>query len=906
MWAVTCLRGQFNDAGVCALCPEKTFSSTFNATSCTTCPSNSFSTPGSSECICNAGYQRSGTSCVPCVAGTFKDNAGNAVCTLCPANTYSTTVGATSNNTCVSCGTNMGSNGGSSMCFCNAGYGLNGSSCVICPAGSYKTGLVNTTCTLCAANTYSTSIGGTSSDVCIACSTGLVSLQGSSSCVCPVGSELIDSNCSICKAGFFKSSIGNASCTACAENQYSNAGATSCLSCGVNSATPIGSSSCSCIAGYQWNGSTCVACPAGTFKSSSNNGTCIPCGINTDSLSGSASCACKPGYQLYDSQSCIACAGGTYKTNLGNSTCTPCVAGTYSKVIAASSSNVCLACGLNSFSVGGSVSCTCNAGYEVNGTSCSACSAGSYKTANGNFTCTKCPIDTYSVTLGATSPSTCLSCGLHLTSPLGSSSCTCRSGYEPIGRSSVACSKGTFKSTNGNETCTLCSANTYSVTIGATSSNSCMQCSANSVSNAGSTSCSCNAGYEAQGNDCVACPVGKFKALAGNTSLCTACSAGQSSLVGSSTCYTLPIDCLVGQEPRGGICAPCTAGTYKQTIGNTSCTSCSANQYSLSGSYGCLNCAKNSGSSPGSAVCSCNSGYFSNGNTCTACPENTFKSVAGNQSCTPCGENTSTNGTSCFCLLTHYGDPLFGCLSCPDLKMRTVETESYTSEADCIVEPEVFTMPGVRTATSSISKKTSSTIMETQTTALSATASPTTSVLADSSAGQSGGLLGVSDEVFFIIVGSVGAAVIAGTVTAIVVFRNRVQKQEKAKQHAARKDTQQITTTTPSQAQLQTGGSSYGDDSNNAILYFGSQGNLARHQSNTTSALNIRFSHASIVLPPLNATSSFLNGTTVIDPVIDLDPLSTPARGSYRSSVQTRPVSSSQYSSNGTTAVPYT
>lgn len=112
LWALACLVGQYNNAGICTSCPAGSYSSTYNSTSCA----------------------------------------------LCLANSYSSIVGATANSTCINCPTNMGSIAGSTTCSCAPGFHLNGNSCIACPVGSYKSNIGNTSCITCGANAIPASI----------------------------------------------------------------------------------------------------------------------------------------------------------------------------------------------------------------------------------------------------------------------------------------------------------------------------------------------------------------------------------------------------------------------------------------------------------------------------------------------------------------------------------------------------------------------------------------------------------------------------------------------------------------------------------------------------------------------------------------------------------------------------
>lgn len=202
----------------------------------------------------------------------------------------------------------------------------------------------------------------------------------------------------------------------------------------------------------------------------------------------------------------------------------------------------------------------------------------------------------------------------------GGSSCICDIGRTIVDNVCVQCSPGTYKATPGNVSCALCGVNTFSTATGANASSICISCGQNAVSVAGSTNCTCKAGYQPSGAACVACPL----------------------------------------------------GSYKATAGNTSCIVCNANQYSGSAATSCNNCSTGSVSLAGSPFCSCDRGYTVNGTLCSACPSNTYKSSSGNSSCISCIENAvtdvvsgATNISSCVCKAGYYGNGTISCTACP-------------------------------------------------------------------------------------------------------------------------------------------------------------------------------------------------------------------------------------------------
>lgn len=747
--ALTCLPGQYNNAGICTPCPAAAWSSAFNATSCTLCSANTSSSVvgavsinscvscplytsspvGSTGCTCNPGYQPSNGywACNICNPGTYKADQGNTTCTQCPANTYSSIFGATSNTTCLSCGLGAVSATGSSSCSCNVGYTVSGSSCAQCAAGNFKNTIGNGTCTQCSANTYSTS-GAT---VCITCGPNSASSVGSSSCTCNAGYYPNGMGCSACLAGTFKSSSGNSSCTNCDVNQWSSTGAISCNSCGSGAVSVSGSASCSCDLGYTASGNTCIQCGAGTYKSAVGNGTCtqcpvntfssvvgatsistcIGCGSNAGSSIGSTSCACNAGY-FSSGASCIACAAGTFKGTTGNSSCTNCSTNQWSAAGASS----CIGCETGAVSVAGSASCSCTSGYTPILNTCAQCPAGSYKSTIGNITCTLCASNTYSETLGATSNTTCIACGQNSESVTGSGACSCVAGYYSNASACVACPAGTYKSSTGNTTCSNCTANQASG-IG---SITCGSCGLGAVSNAGSNVCACDLGYAYNGTACVQCAAGSYKSTVGNVT-CTQCIANSFSpvtgAIANSTCFSCgpnavsvagssSCSCMVGYESNGVSCLACPAGRVKANIGNdTVCVNCLANQYSLPASSTCLQCGANTVSAAGSSFCECNAGYELVNGDCVACTAGKFKPLSGNSTCQDCAANDyslqgaltclqcgvnalSVSGSpNCSCNSGYFGNPFSVCQKCPVNKYRSGVAFNNTTSSDCLVCP---------------------------------------------------------------------------------------------------------------------------------------------------------------------------------------------------------------------------
>ncbi len=298
---------------------------------------------------------------------------------------------------------------------------------------------------------------------------------------------------------------------------------------------------------------------------------------------------------------------------------------------------------------------TCSAGQYWNGSACKECTSG-YYCPGGTWTGTavqgreSCP-DGY----GNSEPGSVAAADCYLTTTAGkyvatpeSAETTCaENGYCPGGIDVY------YGDTDGRTACT-----------------------ANSSSDAGSdaiSDCKCNAGYGGNagvtGGTCTICAAGTYKTSSGNTS-CSACTAGyyctggtnqtactanSSSAAGSDAISDCKCNAGYGGNAgvTGGTCTICSAGTYKTSSGNTSCSTCTAGYYCTGGTNRTA-CAANSSSSAGSDAisdCQCNAGYGGNagvtGGTCTICAAGTYKTGSGNSSCSTCTEGYyCTGGTN--------------------------------------------------------------------------------------------------------------------------------------------------------------------------------------------------------------------------------------------------------------------
>ena len=205
--------------------------------------------------------------------------------------------------------------------------------------------------------------------------------------------------------------------------------------------------------------SACGVCPnLGTIPNSTRNG-CDPCPINTYA-------------STLGQLNCTGCSAATYTPSTGSSACSTCPAGTYS----ASAGAGCLNCPVGKYGdTPGRTACLdCPAGSYVpapasnaatgwpNAT-CLLCPRGMHQPAQGSGTCLFCPAGLYQANLGASQ--TCTG-----RCPIGSFSTTVGATSARVCR---PCFAGTFAMTSGSSVCTNCSIGTSSRLRAQTSCTTC-------------------------------------------------------------------------------------------------------------------------------------------------------------------------------------------------------------------------------------------------------------------------------------------------------------------------------------------------------------------------------------------------------------------------------------------------
>jgi len=729
---VACIAGKYKTATgpvLCTNCPVDTYSTVVAKTTdvCTSCTAVTGhlvtdGTTGNDEladCRCDAGYTGSTDYCFSCVAGTYKTAAGPQQCTDCPANMYSIALNSTSGGTCTSCTSNSNSSAGSgasALCTCNPGYtGPGGSACVNLGPAVNVARLAGVTTTASSIQGGTTGIWNGAAFIQTVTfdpeylinafkDAGDVFSSGT-----PIRATQLNGWTSITNAGVHWARLNLGAPKSIQEvrlywhdfdlnsgwtsdqwniNLQIQVGNTDSLNVNTNCATGISSARARGEA-VSYSAINCVASGQYVYVVLPATGASRAMSIQEIEV-----------YSTPQQCGCSSCVAGTYKIGSGSAACTNCAANWYSTAVGATA-NTCSQCPAGSQSVAGTdalLKCTCQAGYTGNdGSECTACVPGKYKTTMGSAPCTACPMDTYSTSTGKTD-ATCTSCSDTTTGPsrtlsTGSSAavaCRCDLGYTGSdGGTCLACSTGKYKESQGSAACSFCPADKYQPLTFRTALSDCQACPVSAESPAGSTalaSCQCSPGYVGvNGGTCTQCYAGQYKPLKGPQA-CTVCSnasySGAFAATSISTCTPCPAHslawagstaltdchCDTGYYTQGiGLssvnCTLCTPGTWNSELGALACSKCTAGQYSVTpgatarescltcpngysaeGRSQCEPCTGNATSLPGSGLitdCKCDPGYSGpDGGTCQFCIAGKFKPLNGSAACTNCAVDT--------------------------------------------------------------------------------------------------------------------------------------------------------------------------------------------------------------------------------------------------------------------------
>ena len=449
-----------------------------------------------------------------CVAGSYSE-AGASSCVACGAGKTST-AGATSLSACTSCSaiTNLSTWASSTWNTNNTMSNL----CTVgnCAANSYKSGNTCPTCSSGTDSKYTKSAAGTTSvNSCYLTTEAgkYVATAKAGQVACPADSYCVGGTTIYYGTG--TTTGGSASCSALsgvsvAGGTYSSVSPRSASSnCRYTAPAPTVPTYCATktsntvsYTGNAWPTSTyAVTAKAGSVISGNNtkDATCSQCGAGKFSAGGTeTSCGSCPAAETGWTMSTAAglsavtqCTEITTPTTSGSPIATICTAGTLTKKATSTSAwGNATASGL-----------TAKAGRYVNGTTCSACAAGTYTSAASTATsCTAASKGYYVSGTEQTAQSACAA-GTY-TSATGQSKCT----DAAAGTYTTGC-----QITNNNTACTgtaVCANNTWS---GAKAS-SCTSCTtAKGYGNSGTTAAAHNGIASCK----VTCGGGKYVATAG-------------------------------------------------------------------------------------------------------------------------------------------------------------------------------------------------------------------------------------------------------------------------------------------------------------------------------------------------------------------------------------------------------
>ncbi|UKJ88387.2 hypothetical protein MACJ_000831 [Theileria orientalis] len=485
---------------------------------------------------------------------------------------------------------------------CRDGEYYDGGSCLQCPVGYYYSVSLNPRvgsdwpkCTKCPENKITRREGSSSLEDCT-CD------KGSTVVIDPVTSLEI---CEPCPPGTYKSTVGSEPCIG---------------SCYKNSETKVlGSTSdeerrCECFPGYYWGGhdqgiNECVECEKGYFclggfKSNRNK-----CPKNMTSQPGASDpdkCVCMMGCEPVreisqvsliqktlgfrsksDVFKCKQCPKNKYKDTESNESCTECPINSYSREIGSQKKS-----------------------------DCSKCRPGYYETGVEEEPCKKCKENMYCVGSDAKERVNKKHEGKMERCPENSKSvepfemnvsmlnCLCVEGYVPvINGSLLKCTQAPrdyYKDFVGNRDAIPCPNGSMTLSVGATSRDSCV--------------CERGTYFDMATQHCTICPAGKY------------CMGGKDDQMN----HRQPMDCtdsnaLTKMDGASSIseCA-CKPGYYMDKDSNNVCKECPENHYKS---------------------------YVSN-DLCTKCDENSSTS----------GKKGSTSKEQCVCDPGYYFDN--GCISC--------------------------------------------------------------------------------------------------------------------------------------------------------------------------------------------------------------------------------------------------
>ena len=570
--------------------------------------------------------------------------------------------------------------------------------------------------------------------------------QKSSECIpCPSGHVQSNSSefwCVPCPPGYNVSVDGNFStCIPCADEfagDPTQRDIGRCVRCPTY-ARRSDANVCKCPPGYQDAGDACHPCAPGTFAREYGEAECSACPPGMVAPH-EQSVRCTPclrdrGEPFTTKIQCLpaVCAPGVTSSCVHNvSSDTPCPAGE-ELVPLARNAWACLPCARGWYkSSNGTAPCEPCAGPEGTSPGATACSA--VNPEQTYWTSAQHVVSAYAVPPGLVPVRETPTCALAPEEGVDYEVCACRPGFNLNYAKTrcLACASPHSTSTHNSTTCTACAPGHVW-----REKQACQMCAPSEIPNhemlacescpagkttvhAGGSTCVCDAGYYAVGQECERCPVGMFKSWPGDEAyLCTKCQGLEIPTTDKTACEICPRnqeasddgdECVCGAgfradaDSRCIACGPgyygpqknatecqgCPRGKYMPDYGASVCRECAISEYTPeTASTFCTLCpTSNSVRSDQTQECICDAGYYEVDYECLGCAFGTYKGTPGSQACEMCKNNTEgkaddsviTGRTSCGqCLDGSKKDPsdLAGdaCQSCTDDDFEPADSE---------------------------------------------------------------------------------------------------------------------------------------------------------------------------------------------------------------------------------------
>ena len=416
---------------------------------------------------------------------------------------------------------------------------------------------------------------------------------------------------------------------------------------------------------------------------------------------------CAAGFGSEDSgATCTQCVSGKYSAEISTGPCTVCGPSTYATH---TSATACTQCPTHASSPAASTqitdcfceptgyiwdntsnTCKCMPGFSIdtNTEICEICGRGSYQEALDAAHCEYCPANTFSNEIGATTSDVCNTCETqtHTASERGYAQClepgifpvniTCPEdtpagcGCFPTWSNASGTIRNIYSMEHNIERCEwILSTDTYEdtgkleinieLTYGNSESSFYLQideCTESDCTNI----CREDVNQLIKCNNALNVNINGYKRI----QIIARVIATQSIIIH----WEFQKWCAPGWSIANdtGFCAWCPAGYIKGEWGVDACTICPANTYSDTDNTNCLQCPEKQKSTPGSDVCSCNTGYENFGQDCNDCANGYYK-VDETNKCIPCdfGFYKSTGMSACAsCPVNTFSGDVRGAVSC--------------------------------------------------------------------------------------------------------------------------------------------------------------------------------------------------------------------------------------------------